>query len=141
MAGLNPHQHKAVHTLSGPLLVLAGAGSGKTRVITFRIVELIQSGIKPSRILAVTFTNKAAKEMKHRASELLGKRRKKGESPEISTFHSLCVRILRRHIHRLGYPKDFPIYDSGDHRRWASAGPTWPGELAAGATRAVARRV
>jgi DNA helicase-2/ATP-dependent DNA helicase PcrA len=114
MAGLNPHQHKAVHTLSGPLLVLAGAGSGKTRVITFRIVELIQSGIAPSRILAVTFTNKAAKEMKHRAGELLGKRRKKGENPEISTFHSLCVRILRRHIHRLGYPKDFPIYDSGD---------------------------
>lgn len=119
MAGLNPHQHKAVHTLSGPLLVLAGAGSGKTRVITFRIVELIRSGIAPSRILAVTFTNKAAKEMKHRASELLGKRRKKGENPEISTFHSLCVRILRRHIHRLGYPKDFPIYDSGDQESLA----------------------
>ncbi len=119
MAGLNPHQHKAVHTLSGPLLVLAGAGSGKTRVITFRIVELIQSGIKPSRILAVTFTNKAAKEMKHRASELLGKRKKKGESPEISTFHSLCVRVLRRHIHRLGYPKDFPIYDAGDQESLA----------------------
>jgi DNA helicase II / ATP-dependent DNA helicase PcrA len=119
MAGLNPHQHKAVHTLSGPLLVLAGAGSGKTRVITFRIVELIQSGIKPSRILAVTFTNKAAKEMKHRASELLGKRKRKGESPEISTFHSLCVRVLRRHIHRLGYPKDFPIYDSGDQESLA----------------------
>jgi DNA helicase II / ATP-dependent DNA helicase PcrA len=119
MPDLNPHQNKAVNTLSGPLLVLAGAGSGKTRVITFRIVELIQSGIKPSRILAVTFTNKAAKEMKHRASELLGKRRRKTESPEISTFHSLCVRILRRHIHRLGYPKEFPIYDSGDQEALA----------------------
>lgn len=119
MPDLNPHQNKAVHTLSGPLLVLAGAGSGKTRVITFRIVELIQSGIRPSRILAVTFTNKAAKEMKHRAAELLGKRRRKAESPEISTFHSLCVRILRRHIHRLGYPKEFPIYDSGDQEALA----------------------
>ncbi len=114
MADLNPHQRKAVETRSGPLLVLAGAGSGKTRVITFRIAELIRSGIKPSRILAVTFTNKAAKEMKQRAKELLGKRRRSAETPEISTFHSLCVRILRRHIDRLGYPKTFPIYDSSD---------------------------
>ncbi len=119
MPDLNPHQSKAVHTLSGPLLVLAGAGSGKTRVITFRIVELIKSGIKPGRILAVTFTNKAAKEMKQRAGLLLGKRRRRVESPEISTFHSLCVRILRRHIHRLGYPKEFPIYDSGDQESLA----------------------
>jgi DNA helicase II / ATP-dependent DNA helicase PcrA len=114
MADLNPHQTKAVRTLSGPLLVLAGAGSGKTRVITFRIAELIRSGIKPSRILAVTFTNKAAREMKHRATELLGKRRRSKEAPEISTFHSLCVRILRRSIDRLGYPKNFPIYDGSD---------------------------
>ena len=119
MPDLNPHQFKAVHTLSGPLLVLAGAGSGKTRVITFRIVELIKSGIQPGRILAVTFTNKAAKEMKHRAAQLLGKRRRRVESPEISTFHSLCVRILRRHINRLGYPKEFPIYDSGDQESLA----------------------
>ncbi len=114
MSGLNPHQQKAVATLSGPLLVLAGAGSGKTRVITFRIVQLIKTGIKPSRILAVTFTNKAAKEMKQRTTQLLGRRRPRQESPEISTFHSLCVRILRRHIDKLGYPKTFPIYDSGD---------------------------
>ncbi len=119
MPDLNPHQRKAVHTRSGPLLVLAGAGSGKTRVITFRIAELIRSGIKPSRILAVTFTNKAAKEMKQRAKELLGKRRRSKEAPEISTFHSLCVRILRRHIDRLGYPKGFPIYDSGDQESLA----------------------
>ena len=111
---LNPHQKKAVDTLSGPVLVLAGAGSGKTRVITFRIVSLIRSGIKPSRILAVTFTNKAAKEMKQRATQLLKQRRRSRETPEISTFHSLCVRILRRHIDKLGYPKNFPIYDSGD---------------------------
>ncbi len=114
MADLNPHQRKAVKTLSGPLLVLAGAGSGKTRVITFRIAELIKSGIKPDRILAVTFTNKAAREMKKRASALLSKRRRGRVAPEISTFHSLCVRILRRHIDQLGYPKAFPIYDSSD---------------------------
>ncbi|MEN9577184.1 MAG: ATP-dependent helicase PcrA [Pseudomonadota bacterium] len=119
--GLNPHQTRAVRTLSGPLLVLAGAGSGKTRVITFRIAELIKSGIKAERILAVTFTNKAAKEMKHRASALLSKRRRTKVTPEISTFHSLCVRILRRHIDRLGYPKQFPIYDSSDQESLARA--------------------
>lgn len=121
MPDLNPHQQKAVMTRSGPLLVLAGAGSGKTRVITFRIAELIRSGIKPARILAVTFTNKAAKEMQQRAKELLGKRRRGQEKPEISTFHSLCVRILRRNIDRLGYPKGFPIYDTGDQDSLARA--------------------
>jgi DNA helicase-2/ATP-dependent DNA helicase PcrA len=112
LAGLNPPQKEAVCTLKGPLLVLAGAGSGKTRVITYRIARLIASGVAPERILAVTFTNKAAREMKHRAQGLLGKGKK--SSPEISTFHSLCVRILRRHIDRLGYPKQFAISDSGD---------------------------
>jgi DNA helicase-2/ATP-dependent DNA helicase PcrA len=109
---LNPAQHEAVHTLQGPLLVLAGAGTGKTRVVTFRIAELIKSGIKPDRILAVTFTNKAASEMQQRCSELLGKRLK--VKPEISTFHSLCVRVLRRHIRKLGYPETFAIYDRSD---------------------------
>src|SRR5438105_11158490 len=109
--GLNPAQSEAVKTLSGPLLVLAGAGSGKTRVVTFRIAELIRHGIRPSRILAVTFTNKAAGEMQERAAQLLGKRLP--EKPEISTFHSLCVRILRRHIKHLGYPTQFAIYDRG----------------------------
>ena len=93
--GLNPAQHEAVKTLSGPLLVLAGAGTGKTRVVTYRIAELIKHGTRPSRILAVTFTNKAATEMQQRAAALLGKR--PAEKPEISTFHSLCVRVLRRH--------------------------------------------
>ena len=126
---LNPAQTAAVETLSGPLLVLAGAGTGKTRVVTYRISRVIQSGVRPSRILAVTFTNKAAREMQTRITELLGRRGgnhaakksadggvdgKRKEKPEISTFHSLCVRILRRHITRLGYPARFAIYDRGD---------------------------
>jgi DNA helicase-2/ATP-dependent DNA helicase PcrA len=110
--GLNPAQHAAVTTLAGPLLVLAGAGTGKTRVVTYRIAELIRRGTSPKRILAVTFTNKAAAEMQSRAAALLG--RKLTERPEISTFHSLCVRILRRHAPRLGYPAQFAIYDRGD---------------------------
>ncbi len=109
---LNPAQRDAVATLTGPLLVLAGAGTGKTRVVTFRIANLIKHGVAPARILAVTFTNKAAGEMQQRAGELLGKRLK--EKPEISTFHSLCVRVLRRHIRHLGYPNQFAIYDRGD---------------------------
>jgi DNA helicase-2/ATP-dependent DNA helicase PcrA len=110
--GLNPAQHEAVTTLRGPMLVLAGAGSGKTRVVTFRIAELIKHGTPPDRILAVTFTNKAAAEMQERAAGLLGKRI--DSKPEISTFHSLCVRVLRRHATRLGYPAQFAIYDRGD---------------------------
>jgi DNA helicase-2/ATP-dependent DNA helicase PcrA len=109
---LNPAQKKAVNTLSGPLLVLAGAGSGKTRVVTFRIANLIKHGIRPSRILAVTFTNKAAAEMQERIGSLIGKRLK--ERPFVSTFHSHCVKILRRHIRRLGYPEKFAICDRGD---------------------------
>ncbi len=122
--GLNRAQRTAVTTLSGPLLVLAGAGTGKTRVITYRIAELIRSGVTPNRILAVTFTNKAAREMKQRALGLLSKnrRRKKGQlAPEISTFHSLCVRILRRHAHHLGYSESFTIYDRGDQESVARA--------------------
>ena len=109
---LNPAQLEAVHTLSGPLLVLAGAGTGKTRVVTYRIAELIRNRIRPERILAVTFTNKAAAEMQKRSAALLGKGME--ERPEISTFHSLCVRILRRQIRHLGYPAQFAIYDRGD---------------------------
>ena len=111
-ADLNPSQLEAVKTLSGPLLVLAGAGTGKTRVVTYRIAELIRHGTKPNRILAVTFTNKAATEMQERAQKLLGKRVQ--DRPEISTFHSLCVRVLRRHATALGYPSEFAIYDRGD---------------------------
>jgi ATP-dependent DNA helicase UvrD/PcrA len=109
---LNAAQLEAVHTLSGPLLVLAGAGTGKTRVVTHRIAELIRNRVRPERILAVTFTNKAAEEMRQRSAALLGKRLK--EHPEISTFHSLCVRVLRRQIRHLGYPLQFAIYDRGD---------------------------
>ena len=117
MTGLNPAQADAVSTLSGPLLVLAGAGTGKTRVITFRIAKLIQSGIAPQKILGVTFTNKAATEMQERLDLILGRR---GENrPFISTFHSLCVRILRRHIEALGYPARFTIYNRGDQEALA----------------------
>ncbi len=109
---LNPAQYDAVNTLSGPLLVLAGAGTGKTRVVTYRIAELIRNRVRPEQILAVTFTNKAADEMQERTVALLGTRLK--QRPEMSTFHSLCVRILRRHIRQLGYPAAFAIYDRGD---------------------------
>ncbi len=101
--------------------MLAGAGTGKTRVITYRIAELIRHGTRPDRILAVTFTNKAAREMRERAMTLLGKRRPKEAKPEISTFHSLCVRILRRHVDRLGYPTTFSIYDQNEQESIARA--------------------
>lgn len=112
--GLNEAQREAVATLSGPLLVLAGAGAGKTRVVTYRIAALIRHKTAPDRILAVTFTNKAAREMQERAMALLGRKKRTAARPEISTFHSLCVRILRRHIDRLGYPKEFAIYDRAE---------------------------
>jgi DNA helicase-2/ATP-dependent DNA helicase PcrA len=115
---LNRAQREAVLTLSGPVLVLAGAGTGKTRVITYRIAQLIKTGITPQRILAVTFTNKAAREMRQRAMGLIGASRKV-KPPEISTFHSLCVRILRRHARLLGYPEEFAIYDRGDQETLA----------------------
>jgi DNA helicase-2/ATP-dependent DNA helicase PcrA len=101
--------------------VLAGAGTGKTRVITFRIARLIETGVAPDRILAVTFTNKAAREMKERAMALIkpGAKRRSGPIPEISTFHSLCVRILRRNATVLGYPAKFSIFDRGDQETLA----------------------
>ncbi len=114
MAELNPAQKEAVDTTSGPLLVLAGAGTGKTRVVTFRIAKLIRLGIKPERILAVTFTNKAAAEMQKRVGDILRISKKSQERPLISTFHSLCVRILRRHVQHLGYPQKFIICNRGD---------------------------
>lgn len=117
MAGLNPPQAEAVNTLKGPLLVLAGAGTGKTRVVTFRIAKLIREGIQPDRILAVTFTNKAASEMQERIGGLLGKNLP--SKPHVSTFHSLCVKILRRHIRHLGYPAKFTICDRGDQESLA----------------------
>jgi superfamily I DNA/RNA helicase len=116
---LNPRQREAVLHAEGPLLILAGAGSGKTRVLTIRTAYLIHKGIPANHILAVTFTNKASREMKERVSSIL-----KGvtdhtavtisKSPVVSTFHSLCLAILRREIERLGYHKDFTIYDTSD---------------------------
>ena len=123
-ADLNPPQREAVRTLAGPMLVLAGAGTGKTRVVTHRIAELIRRGTLPERILAVTFTRKAAAEMQQRAGALLragGKRKSKRPKPQISTFHALCVRILRRHIGHLGYPERFTICDRGDQESEARA--------------------
>ncbi len=109
---LNPPQREAASTLRGPVLVLAGAGTGKTRVITYRMAELIRQGAEPDRILSVTFTNKAAREMQERMGALIGQRLKR--RPWISTFHALCVRILREEIEALGYPAKFVIYDRGD---------------------------
>jgi DNA helicase-2/ATP-dependent DNA helicase PcrA len=118
---LNPQQRQAVETLNGPVLILAGAGTGKTRVITFRIAHLIARGVAPENILAVTFTNKAAREMQERIVKLIPAPRKgddarpaKDSRPTICTFHSLCVRILRLYIDRLGYKKNFVIYDQSE---------------------------
>ncbi|MDD2318852.1 MAG: DNA helicase PcrA [Geobacteraceae bacterium] len=114
MHNLNPRQREAVLHGEGPLLILAGAGSGKTRVIVHRIAHLIrEQGVSPWNILAVTFTNKAAAEMRERVEKLLGG----GDSPLIATFHSACVRILRREIERLGYTSHFAIYDDKDSER------------------------
>ncbi|MFV0306133.1 MAG: UvrD-helicase domain-containing protein [Desertimonas sp.] len=111
LEGLNPDQLDAVVHRDGPLLVVAGAGSGKTRVLTHRIAHLIDEGVHPSRILAITFTNKAADEMRHRVGALVGP---VARSMWVSTFHSACVRILRANAERLGFPRQFSIYDQAD---------------------------
>ncbi|MGA2748278.1 MAG: UvrD-helicase domain-containing protein [Verrucomicrobiota bacterium] len=119
LATLNPAQRQAVETTEGPVLILAGAGTGKTRVITFRAARMVEKGIGAGHILAVTFTNKAAREMQERVRELLGRRKASAdgapqERPTICTFHSLCVRILRQHIERLGYKRNFVIYSESE---------------------------
>jgi DNA helicase-2/ATP-dependent DNA helicase PcrA len=115
LADLNPAQREAVLTTEGPLLVIAGAGSGKTRVLTYRVAHLINAvGAKPNEILAITFTNKAAGEMKERLQRLLGRT---GQGLWILTFHAACGRILRREAQRLGYRSNFTIYDQADQVR------------------------
>ena len=131
LSTLNPQQRQAVETIRGPLLILAGAGTGKTRVITFRVAHMIDRGILPGHILGVTFTNKAAREMQERVFKLIPKAARSPKSkvqsqgagsqataadarPTICTFHSLCVRILRQHIEKLGYKRNFVIYDEAE---------------------------
>ena len=109
LANLNPAQREAVLHTEGPLLVIAGAGSGKTRVLTHRVAHLISAvGVKPNEILAITFTNKAAGEMRERLTNMLGPM---ARAIWILTFHAACGRILRSEAERLGYKSNFTIYD------------------------------
>ena len=115
LSSLNPEQHDAVTHLRGPLLVLAGAGSGKTRVITYRVSHLIDLGVLPEHIVALSFTNKAAGEMRERAAKMVGA--DVAGRAWLSTFHSMGAQILRDHIHHLGYQRPFTIMDAGDQLR------------------------
>ena len=112
LADLTPAQREAVTHFAGPLLILAGAGSGKTRVITRRVAWLLQQGVRAGNVLAITFTNKAAGEMRQRVEALLPDSR-----VWISTFHSLGARLLRQHAERLGLDRNFTIYDQSDRTR------------------------
>jgi len=121
LASLNPQQRLAVETIDGPVLILAGAGTGKTRVITHLVAHLLERGIAAGNILGVTFTNKAAREMQERVFKLIPRRPKssatgnaRADRPTLCTFHSLCVRILRQHIDKLGYKPNFVIYDESE---------------------------
>ena len=114
LTALNPMQRQAAETLEGPVLILAGAGSGKTRTVTYRIANLMDHGVQPWHILALTFTNKAAREMKERVEKLVGAN---AEDMWIGTFHSVCVRILRKDIEKIGYQRSFTIYDEDDQNR------------------------
>lgn len=116
LCSLNPQQRLAVETLDGPVLILAGAGTGKTRVITYRVAHLIERGVAPAHILGVTFTNKAAREMQERVDRLVPRRRAADANarPTLCTFHSLGARLLRQHIDKLGYKRNFVIYTESD---------------------------
>ena len=112
LEGLDEQQRAAVSQTEGPVLIVAGAGSGKTRVLTGRIAYLLEKGCEPDRILALTFTKKAATEMKERISAMVGER--KARRLYMGTFHSVFIRFLRKFADRLGYPSSFTIYDTGD---------------------------
>ena len=120
---LNSRQKEAVETLEGPLLIIAGAGAGKTKTLTHRILNLIKSGVKPSKILAITFTNKAAKEMRDRVFGLIEQDKSLNipisfnEKPFVSTFHSLGVHIIRENCTILGIPRHFTIFDRADSKK------------------------
>ncbi|MEM9884244.1 MAG: UvrD-helicase domain-containing protein, partial [Planctomycetota bacterium] len=115
-AGLTEPQARAVTHIDGPMLVLAGPGSGKTRVITRRIAHLVRGvGIAPWNVLAITFTNKAAGEMRDRVAQLLTERQARAAT--VATFHALCARLLRQHADRLGLPPGYSIYDTADQKR------------------------
>jgi len=111
---LNASQREAVEQIDGPLMVIAGAGSGKTRVLTFRIAYMIENGIDPFNVLALTFTNKAAREMTERIGKIVGPSEAKNIT--MGTFHSVFSRILRFNADRLGYPSNFTIYDTQDSK-------------------------
>src|SRR5438445_3081259 len=139
LAGLNPEQRLAVETLEGPVLVLAGAGTGKTRVLTTRIAHILATGrARPSDILAVTFTNKAAREMKQRVGTMVGQIVE--GMPWLGTFHSIGVKILRRHAELVGLKPDFTILDQDDQIRLMKQllgaenidEKRWPGRVLAG---------
>ena len=113
--GLNPQQAEAVINTEGPMLIVAGAGSGKTKVLTCRVANLLQKGVRPYRILAITFTNKAAAEMRERVNNMSGPAAK---DVWLFTFHAFCARFLRMEIDKLpGYNKNFAIYDTDDTKK------------------------
>ena len=112
LEGLNSEQRNAVTCVDGPVLIVAGAGSGKTRVLTSRIAYILENGADPERILALTFTKKAASEMKERIAIMVGER--KARKLKMGTFHSVFIRFLREYSESLGYPSGFTIYDTGD---------------------------
>ncbi len=111
---LNPEQKLAVQHIKGPLMVIAGAGSGKTRVLTYRIVHLLKTGVNPHNILSLTFTNKASKEMRNRIETIVGQ--SNARSLWMGTFHSVFSKILRFEAEKLNYPSNFTIYDTDDSK-------------------------
>ena len=118
---LNDAQLSAVLKTDGPSMVIAGAGSGKTRVLTYKIVHLVNNGVDPFEILALTFTNKAAREMKSRIGELVGENEAK--NLWMGTFHSVFARLLRSEAEKLGFPSNFTIYDTQDSEKLISIAP------------------